>query len=69
MRGRDKHTRSRTRVAEEAARYLETVDLFASLDADPHADARTRAAFARACEALRTQAGRPARKGVLRWRS
>ena len=67
MNGQDNQTRAS--VADEAARYLETVDLFASLDADPHADARARAAFARACEALRTQAGRPGRKGVRRWRS
>lgn len=34
-------------LAREAARYLEVVEAFASLGADPHAAARTRAAHAR----------------------
>jgi hypothetical protein len=34
-------------VAREASRYLDVVELFASLDADPHASARARAAHAR----------------------
>ena len=67
MNGQGKQMRAR--VADEAARYLETVDLFASLDADPHSDARARAAFARASEALRSHTRRSGRKGMLRWRS
>jgi hypothetical protein len=50
-------------IAKEARRYLEVVDAFAALDADPHAAARARAARAR-----ETQAD-VARKGVFRWRS
>jgi hypothetical protein len=38
------------RLAAEAARYLEVVEQFAALDADPHAEARGRAARARARE-------------------
>jgi len=34
-------------VAREASRYLDVVELFASLGADPHASARARAAHAR----------------------
>ena len=59
-----------TDVAQEALRYLDVVDVFATLNADPHAAARARAARARACEDSVTQ--RPdatERKGVLRWRS
>jgi len=67
MTSQDNQTRAS--VADEAARYLETVDLFASLDADPHADARARAAFARATEALKRHTRRSGRKGALRWRS
>jgi hypothetical protein len=59
-----------TDVAQEALRYLDVVDVFATLNADPHAAARARAARARACED--NAAKRPdatAGKGVLRWRS
>ena len=57
-------------VADEAARYLEAVELFATLDADPHAAARARAASARSREDRAThQASTTARKAVLRWRS
>jgi hypothetical protein len=51
-------------LADEALLYLEVVDVFAALDADPHAAARARAASAR--ELQQTEA---TRKGVLRWRS
>jgi hypothetical protein len=37
-------------VAREASRYLDVVDVFASLGADPHAGARVRAAQARRAE-------------------
>jgi hypothetical protein len=37
-------------VAREAARYLEVLDVFAALGVDPHADARAKAAKARASE-------------------
>jgi len=40
----------RDRVAEEANRYLAVVEVFAALGADPHAEARSRAARARAGE-------------------
>jgi hypothetical protein len=50
-------------VADEALLYLEVVDVFAALDADPHAAARARAASARESQTEAT------RKGVLRWRS
>ena len=59
-----------TDVSQEALRYLDVVDVFATLNADPHAAARARAAHARACEDHTAQ--RPdatAGKGVLRWRS
>ena len=55
-------------LADEALRYLDAVDVFASLDADPHADARARAACARE-EGAAQQATPTARKAVLRWRS
>jgi hypothetical protein len=61
--------RSRCGVAEEAARYLEVVDVFAALGADPHAGARARAAHARAREDRTRAAGAAARKAVRRWRS
>ena len=54
-------------VAEEARRYLEVVDTFAALDADPHAAARARAACARAREDRTPHAVTP-RKAVFRWR-
>ena len=54
-------------LADEALRYLDAVDVFASLDADPHADARARAACARAREERAAQQATPtARKVVLR---
>jgi len=57
-------------LADEALRYLDAVDVFASLDADPHADARARAACARAREERAGQQATPtARKVVLRWQS
>jgi hypothetical protein len=59
-----------TDVAQEALRYLEVVDVFATLNADPHAAARARAARARACEdSAAQQPAATERKGVLRWRS
>ena len=59
--------RRRCDLAEEARRYLEVVDSFAALGADPHAAARTRANLARAYEDRTTQAS--GRKVVFRWRS
>lgn len=59
--------RRRCDLAEEARRYLEVVDSFAALGADPHAAARTRANLARACEDRTTRAS--GRKAVFRWRS
>ena len=48
-------------LAAEASRYLRVVAVFASLDCDPHARARTRAARARAREQVR-----PARRRLFR---
>jgi hypothetical protein len=57
-------------LADEALRYLDAVEVFATLDADQHADARARAAWARAREERAGQQATPtARKVVLRWRS
>jgi hypothetical protein len=57
-------------VAREALRYLDVVELFASLDADPHASARARAAHARRAEDRVTHTPQPrTRKAVNRWRS
>ena len=57
-------------VAREASRYLDVVELFASLDADPHASARARAAHARHAEDRVTHPPQPrTRKAVHRWRS
>jgi hypothetical protein len=57
-------------VAHEAARYLEVIDVFASLGADPHAAARAHAARARSNEERAQKAVQAAeRKAVLRWRS
>jgi len=70
MTGNDCTRYAATDVAQEALRYLEVVDVFATLNADPHAAARARAAHARAREGCTAQ--RPdttTRKGVLRWRS
>jgi hypothetical protein len=58
----------RNRVAAEAARYLEVVDSFAALNADPHAAARARARSARTREDHTTQPSARS-KGVFRWRS
>ena len=58
--------RKRRDLAEEARQYLDVVDRFAALGADPHAAARTRANLARAHEDRTTQAS--ARKAVFRWR-
>ena len=58
--------RRRCDLAEEARRYLEVVDSFAALGADPHAAARARANLARADEHRTTQAS--GRKAVFRWR-
>jgi hypothetical protein len=55
-------------VAGEAGRYLDVVELFASLDANPHASAR--AAHARHAEDRVTHTPQPrTRKAVQRWRS
>ena len=57
-------------VAGEASRYLDVVELFGSLDADPHASARARAAHARRAEDSVTHRPHPrTRKAVHRWRS
>jgi hypothetical protein len=58
-------------VAREAARYLQVVELFAALGADPHAAARALAARARAAERLaaQTTAAASKRRGVLGWRT
>ena len=71
MSTRTERTRIRTAsVADEALRYLEVVDGFAALDADPHAPARTRAASARAREDRESrQTPAATRKAVFRWRS
>lgn len=45
----------RERLAREAERYLVTVDAFAALGADPHAQARAEAARARANERVNRQ--------------
>jgi hypothetical protein len=52
-------------LAGEAARYLEVVETFASLGADPHAAARARAARARR---LTDQAAQTASGRRRRWR-
>lgn len=48
-------------IAAEARRYLDAVDTFAALGADPHARARMRAADARAREHTLIRSGRRAR--------
>jgi hypothetical protein len=53
------------RIAREAERYLDFVENFTELGADPHHDARARAARARAAE-LRTQRTRVTRRRLLR---
>jgi hypothetical protein len=60
----------RADVADEALCYLRVVDDFASLGADPHAVARSRAASARArgARALQ-QAAAATGKAVFPWRS
>jgi hypothetical protein len=52
-------------LAREAARYLEVVEAFASLGADPHAAARARAAHARRTTNHAAQEARTRRR---RWR-
>jgi hypothetical protein len=58
-------------VAREAARYLQVIELFAALGADPYAAARARAAHARAAERLASQtpAATSKRRGVFGWRT
>ena len=58
-------------LAREAARYLNVVERFATLGADPHAAARACAARARAAERLASQmpAAASKRRGVLGWRT
>jgi len=51
-------------LARETRRYLDAVEAFAALGADPHAPARRRAAQQR-CNEQRTQ--QTTRKGMLRW--
>jgi len=51
-------------LAREAGRYLDVVEAFAELGADPHATARRRAAHQR-CREQRTR--QSARRGVRRW--
>lgn len=51
-------------LAREARRYLETVETFASLGADPHESARARAARKRQIE---DRSRETAWKGVRRW--
>lgn len=53
-------------LAREAARYLNVVDLFVALGADPHAAACARAASERAA---RTHTPATKRRGVRRWRT
>lgn len=50
-------------LASEAARYLNVVERFAALGADPHAAARARAAERRVSPAAASK-----RRGVRRWR-
>jgi hypothetical protein len=52
-------------LALEARRYLDVVETFAALGADPHATARRSAAQQR-CSEQRTPR-QTTRKGVLRW--
>jgi putative ubiquitin-RnfH superfamily antitoxin RatB of RatAB toxin-antitoxin module len=51
-------------LAREACRYLDAVETFAALGADPHATERRRAAQQRRSEQRTLQT---TRKGVLRW--
>ncbi len=51
-------------LAREACRYLDVVEAFAALGADPHTTARRRAAQQRRSEQRTLQT---TRKGVLRW--
>jgi hypothetical protein len=57
-------------LGQEASRYLEVVETFAALEADPHGDVRTRAARKREAEG---QAAGPRavaeRRAIRRWRS
>ncbi len=55
--------------AAEALRYLEVVETFAALDADPHAAARERATRRRATEdEARPRVASLGRKPILRWK-
>ena len=64
-----RHCTEAADVAREALRYLDVVELFASLDADPHASARARAAHARRAEDHVTHTPQPrTRKAVNGWR-
>ena len=69
MSSQNERSRGAADVADEAARYLEVVELFASHGADPHTQARARAACARAREDRAALARASARKAVRRWRS
>ncbi|MGH3010103.1 MAG: hypothetical protein ACRDLM_11960 [Gaiellaceae bacterium] len=70
MSTRNERSSRATDVADEAARYLDVVNTFATLEADPHAAARARAATARVREdRAAQQASTTARKGARRWRS
>jgi len=51
-------------LAREVGRYLDVIEAFAALGADPHAPARRRAAHQRRSEQRTRQA---TRKGVRRW--
>jgi len=62
MSGRDRPGAAE-RLAREASRYLDVIETFAGLDADPHAAARARAARARRTEAQSAQtAGKGGRR-------
>jgi hypothetical protein len=56
----------RDRLADEAERYLTVVDVFATLGADPHAAARSRAACARTSELNTRSASTSRRRRRLR---
>jgi len=62
MNARTLNTRGRSEtIAAEARRYLDVVETFAALGADPHARARMRAADARAREHAAVLSGRRVR--------
>lgn len=70
MSRRERAQKRAEKIAREASRYLDTVELFSALDADPHAAARARAARARANEEQRAAQppARSAHEGAPRWR-